>query len=47
MRRISTRGRAIIRQQKVLRLKLIPWRVIAELEGVSLRAVLKMARKLT
>lgn len=45
MHRISKTCRAIIRQQKMLRLRLIPWRVIAELEGVSVRAVLKMARK--
>jgi hypothetical protein len=46
MRRISDKGRTIIRQQKSLRRRLIPWKVIADMEGVTTRAIHKLAKKL-
>jgi len=36
---------AIIRRQVHLRKQLVSWRVIAELSGVSVRAVLKAAKR--
>lgn len=45
MRRIPPDILAIIRRQKTLRQKIVSWRVIAELSGVSIRAVLKAARQ--